>query len=86
MADALTRYEGPQTVELARTQVTQARQRLSVAARGLKADLRWLRAPVAVTASMNRFPLLWLGGAFVVGAALGFLSGSSERRRDDGSE
>ncbi len=81
MADTLTRYEGPQTVELARTQVTQARARLSVAARGLKADLQWLKLPVAVTASMRRSPLLWLGGAFVVGAALGFMS-----RRTDGNE
>jgi len=74
MADGLTRYEGPQTVELARTQVTQARARLAVAARGLKADLQWLKVPVAVTASMNRYPLLWLGGAFAVGAVLGLMS------------
>ncbi|MBL8954079.1 MAG: hypothetical protein JNK82_25105 [Myxococcaceae bacterium] len=80
MADALTRYDGPQSLEAARNQVMQARLRLSFATRGLKADFKWLKVPLAVTASIKRSPLIWLGGALVVGAALGLLSG---RNRGD---
>ena len=81
MADGLVRYGEAQSVELARVELNQARARLAVAARGLKADLQWLKLPTAVTASIKRQPLLWLGGAFAVGALLGTLS-----RRHHGDE
>lgn len=82
--DKLMRVDGG--AELARVELSLARARLQHATRALKAevaqDLAWLRLPAKVTSSVKRQPLLWVGGAFAVGALLGFFS----TRRDHGIE
>lgn len=84
MADSLVRVDPNAPSELARLELSQARSRLQFAARALKAELKdelgWLRVPAKVTASMKKTPLLWVGGAFVVGAILGVLSNGNSRR------
>ena len=85
MADSLTRIDPNAPSEVARLELSQARARLQYAARSLKSDFSWLSAPAKVTASINRHPLLWVGGAFAVGAILGALSNGSSRR-NNGSE
>jgi hypothetical protein len=82
---ALAKVEKGPAIDAARAELQQARARLSHAARSLKADLTWIRLPVKVTASMKKMPLLWLGGAFVLGALLGTLTRGFPRR-DDGDE
>ena len=89
MADSLVRIDPNAPSELARLELSQARARLQHAARGLKAgiteDLAWLKVPAQVTSSMKKYPLLWVGGAFALGALLGALSNGSPRR-DNGSK
>ena len=86
MADELVRVDPNAPSELARLELAQARARLSHATRALKADLAWLRVPAKVTASVNKHPLLWVGGALAVGALLGALSNGFPRRDDNGSK
>ena len=67
--------------ELAKVELAQARAKLAWAARGLKSDLQWIKLPQRMTTSIEKYPLLWVGGAFALGAVLGSLS-----RRKNGSE
>jgi hypothetical protein len=86
MADELVRVDPSAPSELARLELSQARARLAHATRALKADLAWLKVPAKVTASVNKHPLLWVGGAFLLGGLLGALSNGFPRRDDNGSE
>ena len=89
MADSLVRVDPNAPAELARLELSQARARLQHAARALKAgvseDLAWLKVPAKVTSSMKKYPLLWVCGAFALGALAGALSNGFPRR-DDGIE
>lgn len=72
MADDIVRTVD--ATEGARLELMQARARLAIATRALKADLQWLKVPAQVTASIKKSPLLWLGGAFAIGVMLGTFS------------
>ncbi|MBK7863323.1 MAG: hypothetical protein IPJ65_32930 [Archangiaceae bacterium] len=84
-AAELAQVDKSPDIDAARLALTQARLRLASATRALKSDLSWLQVPQKVTASVNRAPLLWLGGAFAVGALLGMITGGIPGR-DDGDE
>jgi hypothetical protein len=82
---ALAKVDGDSPSAQARLEVAQARARLSQSARALKGDLRWLELPLKVTASVKKNPLLWLGGALLIGAMVGAVT-MRFPRRDDGDE
>ncbi len=71
---ALAKLEPVREVAQVRADLERARSRLSFSARALKADLEGFDVAARVKASVSQRPLLWLTGAFAVGALLGKLS------------
>ena len=71
--------------ELAQQEVEAARETFVSAVHDLETNLRWLRLPTKLTKSVRRYPLQWVASAALVGAVLGVLS-ETRNRRDHGDE